>query len=324
MKICATITAVDSPREFFYTAKTNFGDTVTGVSLRGGDVTFNVGDQVAVFEIDGSFGAFDKYGQYPSVLTVPGSLRQSVYPANPANTALAMLAKLANNNLSYYEHSTVTAISGNRLEVSGNKISGLINCSGVKAGNFNIGDEVMIRTFPSISVLGWWNTAPFIYEGIPVFQMLRQPFSPDIIGGFYNYLSDGSFVGIQKQFTITKSGYDFASTQTNWTDNDADNYYTKITFTDSIKPTIIEYYSIDKTTLMPTEIDAGDMPLNPSRDYHIAAGGKPWKLEDIDITNAKIVQANGVGLSYKTVIETVTTFQAESLPVQDYEYEAIL
>ena len=176
MKIFATITAVDSPKVGFYTARTNFGTNVSGVSLRA--TPLSLGDEVAVFEVDGAFGAFAEYGSAESLLTIPGSHRAGIYKANPANTALAYIGLLANNKRNYYEIGTVTAVVGDNLTVSG-KISGTLKTDGVSAVDFAADDEVLIQTYPSNAVIGWWNTYPNI-TGIPAVKIARVQYSSSV------------------------------------------------------------------------------------------------------------------------------------------------
>jgi hypothetical protein len=153
MKVFATITANNGG---IYTARTNFGQTITATSLR--NVPLAIGQQVAVFEVDGSFGAIDTYGTYKSSLTIPEAQRAGIYPQNPANTALAYIGRLANNERVFYSTATVTAIEGARLRVSGS-VNGLVDCVGVIASDFTVGDIVLLQRYPSTNCIGWWNTA---------------------------------------------------------------------------------------------------------------------------------------------------------------------
>ena len=199
MKIFATITAEDTPESGFYQARTNFGTTVTGVSLRA--EALSVGQQVAVFEVDGEFGAFDDYGNHLSLLAVPSAYQSGIARANPNNTALAYIANKAGLFRNYYKVATVVSVVGDKLNLSGD-ISGTLPTDGVNAADFTAGDKVLVRVYPSNAVLGWWNTAPTALTGIPAIQIARVKYSASVKMSLV--LQRGASYVTQKSVTLTK------------------------------------------------------------------------------------------------------------------------
>lgn len=160
----ATITAVDSPSKYWYTATTSYGQQSKGVRLYGTGSKFRVGESVDVFQCGEEYGYAEIPLQYKSQLTIPDAMKAEVARQAPASVALAYIAKLAGNNKVYYVPGTVVSIIdafymmvSSTLSTSPLRLMCVINTSA-----FYVGARVLIMAHPlkTPQVIGWWNCLP--------------------------------------------------------------------------------------------------------------------------------------------------------------------
>lgn len=160
----ATITAIDSPSKYWYTATTSYGQQSKGVRLYGTGSKFRVGESVDVFQCGEEYGYAEIPLQYKSQLTIPDAMKAEVARQAPASVALAYIAKLAGNNKVYYVPGTVVSIIdtlymmvSSTLSTSPLRLMCVINTSA-----FYVGARVLIMAHPlkTPQVIGWWNCLP--------------------------------------------------------------------------------------------------------------------------------------------------------------------
>ena len=160
----ATITAIDSPSKYWYTATTSYGQQSKGVRLYGTGFKFRVGERVDVFQCGEEYGYAEIPLQYKSQLTIPDAMKAEVARQAPASVALAYIAKLAGNNKVYYVPGTVVSIIdtfymmvSSTLSTSPLRLMCVINTSA-----FYVGARVLIMAHPlkTPQVIGWWNCLP--------------------------------------------------------------------------------------------------------------------------------------------------------------------
>lgn len=321
MKIFATITAVDSPETGWYLARTNFGTIVDGVSLTA--TALNIGQQVAVFEVEGVFGAFADYGTHKSILGIPEAQRAGVYASNPASCALAYIAKLAGNTREYYEIGTVTAVNDAFLTVSG-KISGNIKTSGVAAADFTVGDKVLISTYPTNVVIGWWRTVPFRITSDAILVVFRPAFTANIVMS----LLDRDFEHIKSvTFSPTLPGSIVAFAQTQQTTNDESYLYSAVQMGVSAGEIIESHFVRWHKTKFTVEI-IEELPTPVVTGYSKTADDKffwwsyPTPPAGTTDANYAYLSDTQLGGKYK-VWYTGEGTETEFFPMQDVIYEAL-
>jgi len=275
MKIFATILTKDDPAVGCYTARTNFGTIVSGVSLQGPGKPLTIGQQVSVFEVAGQFGAFAAYGLYQSVLTIPGTHRAAVFSMNKAGASLGYIAYHVGNKKQLYKTGQVQAVAGSNLVINGASMPVL----GVTASDFSKGDQVLIQTQKrNNAVIGWWNTVPSSltpkYEAIHIY---RPFFTASVRCSLYSYANN----------TLTEAAYGslyathpaaVSCAPTSRATIDSDDYFYSIAyFRDSgFNVVEVQYVKWLKTTLQPTVITAGEYPITPDSAYSKTVDDKFW------------------------------------------------
>jgi len=285
-RVYATITAVDTPTTGRYEARTIFGTIINGVSLRGLNHKFTLGQRVAIFQVGGAFGSFDAMGTYESYLQVPGSHIPAVIQDAPAKVALKYLADLAGNRKLLYSIGTVVGTGSTSLIVTGDKIgsSKTISCSGVSAAAFIVGDQVLIsHKNRAPVVIGWWNTQqtwqPSVYALYLsfVFGTLR----PALYRYFINE-TGGIEVQSQLEFSPTKPESTTLSHTPQYSTADALDYlYSLAVYTNGFTETERHYLRWHKDMSQVESIPVGEYPPDPITAYSTTVDNKFWWLASL-------------------------------------------
>ncbi|MEW6710401.1 MAG: hypothetical protein AB1403_11315, partial [Candidatus Riflebacteria bacterium] len=155
--------------------------------VKGTDLKFSVGQEVAVIQIGSEYG-FSEIGM-KSQLIVPDSVLPGLIKDAPASCAMAVIASIAKNRRSYYSASLIQAVEGNSVTVNGMILQSEV--SGMKAGD---GCLIDVVSKPA-KVLGWWQTVPAgSGVGVPVIFIERVPYSSSVDMRLVRQLPDGTYI----------------------------------------------------------------------------------------------------------------------------------
>lgn len=124
-------------------------------------IGFVPGEKVTIIQIGNQYGIAKKLAMLPSVLSVPDNAKMALATESPAQFFCAYLGAKAGKFKRYYEKGTVSQDGDGSLLVSTNRGSerlNVMNVAGIRASDFLVGDDVVIRKGDNVtSVAGWWS-----------------------------------------------------------------------------------------------------------------------------------------------------------------------
>jgi len=343
----ATITAIDSPSKYWYTATTSYGQQSKGVRLYGTGFKFRVGERVDVFQCGEEYGYAEIPLQYKSQLTIPDAMKAEVARQAPASVALAYIAKLAGNNKVYYVPGTVVSIIdtfymmvSSTLSTSPLRLMCVINTSA-----FYVGARVLIMAHPlkTPQVIGWWNCLPEEepedkpdwwtdedeewwdagwWGDLPMHRnktyaiaIGRPPYTADIdiilVDQDFNWIKRNVFYHRNPASNIA-----FVIIQQT---TDENPYYYLRALMGINYGTILEQYwlRVHKQTFVFEELTEAEYPPNPGVGYSITANNLQWQV--LPSPSYQAIVTDG----FKTFVAFYTGPTLDSwLPVQGWHYNS--